>query len=423
MKKFHAHFIEGITMKKTLYQKSTSSVHSEESTILTNIHQNHCLDFIDGIFPHTHLPNADNYYYCLTGLPKSIYRTKFGLTPVEYVNIYDNEIYPTIQQIMEACHVRGTQYMVIDDTKLIGIIFQLCDNCRISPLHFTEKVQNSLQEIYIRTFPDKLAPYSNTTALTSALHGKTDLYYGCSKATLLKQLSFFLMSQNILTEEYISCVKNHADYETVINLCQRICFFASHGSYPACKTQLENLFLHVLKYCFDFELTADCLSYFKNFLHIRFTVYGIAEKQTLSTLCNVNSYITIEECYQAILPAFERLCCIIQETTSYTNTVTLAAYYIHVHITEDVSLTDMAEYADTTPSHLSKIFHQQTRQTVKQYQTQVRIQHAEQLLASTDLKIMEIAEACGFRDRRYFSDIFKKTTGKTPQQYRTENEM
>ena len=393
----------------------------DESIGLSNIHQSHYLASTNLHFPRTGLKNSQRYYYCVSGIPKSLYHRKLGLTVNDYIKIYNTEIYPAIQSLIESYHIYGKQYLIYDDTKLIGIIFQPSEQCKISPMDFAKKIQNTLQKIYLRVFPCTLTPYCNTTALSDVMSGEEALYYGAASTLTLKQLSFFLMSQQIFSKEYITSLKNHADYETITLLCQRICNFASPGDFVHCQAQVDNLFLHVLKYSFNFELVSNCLSHFKNYLYIRATVYGLPDRNSIFDLCDLKNYITIEDCHHAIRHAFKILCDTVNKSTPYTNIVVLAAYYIHAHITEDVALTDMSEYANTTPAHLSRIFHQQVGKTIKQYQNWARIHRAQELLLHTSLSVNEIAQQCGFRSRCYFSDTFKKSTGVTPQQYRLEN--
>ena len=47
----------------------------------------------------------------------------------------------------------------------------------------------------------------------------------------------------------------------------------------------------------------------------------------------------------------------------------------------------------------------------------LRIEEAKFLLLSGRNKVYEIAEKVGYKDRRYFSEIFKKCTGLTPKKY------
>ena len=44
------------------------------------------------------------------------------------------------------------------------------------------------------------------------------------------------------------------------------------------------------------------------------------------------------------------------------------------------------------------------------------MEHARTLLSTTDLKIYEAAEQCGFTDANYFSSAYRKYYGHTPFQ-------
>ena len=51
----------------------------------------------------------------------------------------------------------------------------------------------------------------------------------------------------------------------------------------------------------------------------------------------------------------------------------------------------------------------------------MRIDKAEELLLHTALSVSEISELTGFSNSSYFNKQFKKVTGYTPQQYRSEH--
>ncbi len=70
------------------------------------------------------------------------------------------------------------------------------------------------------------------------------------------------------------------------------------------------------------------------------------------------------------------------------------------------------------PSYLSRIFKQETGQTLTEYITKARMDLAVRLLDQTDLKAYEIAERIGIQDPHYFSICFKKYTGMSVNDYR-----
>jgi AraC-like DNA-binding protein len=53
-----------------------------------------------------------------------------------------------------------------------------------------------------------------------------------------------------------------------------------------------------------------------------------------------------------------------------------------------------------------------------QYVTYYRLSKAKRLLSTTDVKISAIAKEVGIEDVTYFSRLFKRMEGMTPQEYR-----
>jgi two-component system response regulator YesN len=84
----------------------------------------------------------------------------------------------------------------------------------------------------------------------------------------------------------------------------------------------------------------------------------------------------------------------------------------------DLSLNQVAASVNLSPSHFSVVFSQEMGETYRDYLTRVRIEHAKELLRTTNLLCAEVAYQSGYNDPHYFSYIFKKNTGMSPQQFR-----
>ncbi len=82
------------------------------------------------------------------------------------------------------------------------------------------------------------------------------------------------------------------------------------------------------------------------------------------------------------------------------------------------SLTDIANASGVHPVHLSREFRRYFDCTVGEYMRKLRVEHASNLLASTNTPLAEIANVCGFADQSHFSSTFKRTVGLTPARYR-----
>ncbi len=86
----------------------------------------------------------------------------------------------------------------------------------------------------------------------------------------------------------------------------------------------------------------------------------------------------------------------------------------------DICLHSVAEEVHFSPNHFSTIFSQECGVTFIEYLTSVRVEQAKLLLANSQKRASDIAYETGFNDPHYFSYIFKKATGYTPRDYRTE---
>lgn len=93
--------------------------------------------------------------------------------------------------------------------------------------------------------------------------------------------------------------------------------------------------------------------------------------------------------------------------------------YIDENITRyDLSLEEVGERVNMTPSYLSKLFHKEMNNGFSKYVVQTRIDMAKKLLLETELTVKEIAEKTGFASANYFGTVFKKAMGISPQVYR-----
>lgn len=84
----------------------------------------------------------------------------------------------------------------------------------------------------------------------------------------------------------------------------------------------------------------------------------------------------------------------------------------------DFSLSMLADEVNLSQSYLSRIFKQYFGMPFRDYIFNERIKQSKILLLSSDKKIYEVCESVGFDDPNYFSTIFKKATGYSPNGYR-----
>lgn len=87
-----------------------------------------------------------------------------------------------------------------------------------------------------------------------------------------------------------------------------------------------------------------------------------------------------------------------------------------------LSVSAYAARLDVTPNYLNKTVKSHTHRTAIDWIEIARLNLAKQLLKDPDLPISMIAEKTGLDDQSYFSRFFKRKTGLTPSQFRSQGE-
>ena len=92
--------------------------------------------------------------------------------------------------------------------------------------------------------------------------------------------------------------------------------------------------------------------------------------------------------------------------------------YIRVHLSNQLSLEELASVACLSHFHLCRMFKISTGQTLHQYVTRLRIERSQRLLLQNKLSVAEIAVAVGFGDQSRFTCAFRRVTGLPPAEWR-----
>ncbi|MBD0382763.1 response regulator transcription factor [Paenibacillus sedimenti] len=111
----------------------------------------------------------------------------------------------------------------------------------------------------------------------------------------------------------------------------------------------------------------------------------------------------------------------IHSTEGSMSVVDKVKQYVAAHISEsDLSREDIAGYVFLNPDYLTRVFKKETGISISDYLQQQRIQYAKELLAGSDLPVIEVALSAGYSNLSYFSTIFKKAECMTPNEYRKQ---
>ncbi|GGH76164.1 AraC-like DNA-binding protein [Pullulanibacillus pueri] len=152
------------------------------------------------------------------------------------------------------------------------------------------------------------------------------------------------------------------------------------------------------------------------------------EKRVFTEVENVSGYNnfevmsilnmeTLQDIKAYVSEHFIRLWGVIKRINNQSSIIKRIIQYMEQEC-QQVTLYNVAQKVYMTPTYLSSLFKMNTGRTFIEQLTDIRMERAKDLLKRTNLRNYEVAERVGYKDSRYFSQIFKRKVGITPSEYR-----
>jgi two-component system response regulator YesN len=104
--------------------------------------------------------------------------------------------------------------------------------------------------------------------------------------------------------------------------------------------------------------------------------------------------------------------------SKYSNIIQQAISYIYKNLTNKLTLKQISEAIYVHPNYLSTLFKKEVGINLPDYIMRTRIDESKYYIRYTNTKISDIALFYQFCNQSYFTQIFKKFTGYTPNEYR-----
>ena len=92
--------------------------------------------------------------------------------------------------------------------------------------------------------------------------------------------------------------------------------------------------------------------------------------------------------------------------------------YMREHFCRDIGIQELADLVGLSRFHFASAFRLATGHSPHAWLTDLRMQHARQLLSQSELPVTGIALAVGFQTPSSFAAAFRKRLGMTPSQFR-----
>ena len=143
-------------------------------------------------------------------------------------------------------------------------------------------------------------------------------------------------------------------------------------------------------------------------------VYEFLLRQYTDSLENAELYL-----HYLLKNAFDYL----SFTASQASVAETIKNYIDSNYHRDLSRSDLANIVYLHPDYAARVFKNEMHISLNNYIIRKRITAAKKLLTETQLPVNTVADKVGYGNYSYFSKLFRRETGLTPQEWRRENPL
>lgn len=95
-------------------------------------------------------------------------------------------------------------------------------------------------------------------------------------------------------------------------------------------------------------------------------------------------------------------------------------YYLEKNYMDKILLKDISAHIHLCESECSRLFRRYMNTSLFTFLQEYRVERSLEYLADSDYSITEIAEKVGFTDSNYYSKVFSKVKGCSPQKYKKQ---
>ncbi|MDU0206238.1 response regulator [Paenibacillus sp. MAH-36] len=319
----------------------------------------------------------------------------------------------------------------IVDKHRLGLVFMHDDQVVVLSVRESENREVALQETMkvleeVRQNVEKYLKFTLTVGIGTVMKDVTKISYSYEDAVLALDYRLILGNNRIISIDDVEmrsvekvrfddvkehaltrCIKvgtNQEIRETMDELFQGIEGAVSVKDY---QIYLLEILTCILKAAKDSNLNVD-------------EVFG----DNFIPFTEINKFTSLEEAKHWLAELCASMMNHIATDRQYTykNLVEMAKDYTKNHYHEgDITINKVCSHLHISAGYFSSIFKKETKMTFVNYLNHIRMEAAKEMLRSTDMKALEIAEKVGYADANYFSFSFRKNVGVSPKEYRNNS--
>ncbi len=268
-------------------------------------------------------------------------------------------------------------------------------------------------------YPDEFLEFSRQQLVA-------ELSYGCiDSIEVLRQKLFDVNLDTRLIScpsVLISCkIENFSNY--VQNIWRHDILRIYFAVCSALTSSFSDMLFFYTKYSFDqIEILGILKDYDINFnVRIEEIIKNIPHiiEDNLKMVINIKSYESYDK-LSWLVTQEERTNSSIENGLNADSIIHSSQQFMRENYHKNINLVDIACHVGLSPNYFSAYYKKYTNENFIDTLNNIRVDAAKKYLVETDTKVSVIYNYVGYNSPRYFFKIFKKLTGLTPTEYRTQ---
>ena len=170
---------------------------------------------------------------------------------------------------------------------------------------------------------------------------------------------------------------------------------------------------HILQNVPDFLPAENCAEINKTIASLYNHYFFNSEYDRL--LLQAYSLLLVAQIYRASINEQK------QSASQHHPAVRKAIAYIQTHLESPLTIEEISLASGISTKYFQQIFKSSTGKTPSHFIMEQKLNRAKDRLLFTDLSIGDIAYQCGFSSHAYFTSVFKQFFQQTPQEFRNKN--
>ncbi|WP_158560596.1 helix-turn-helix domain-containing protein [Paenibacillus contaminans] len=276
-----------------------------------------------------------------------------------------------------------------------------------------------------RRYGEQYFHFTASIAVSDARRGYASINDSYEQATELLRHRLTLGHNVTITESSVGPAAKQLS-QFITERQKTIVFHVIHGNIEEANLQLSDMLKNVPLYTKSADGVVGSLSYLLGELEYMLYKMGCPLHEALegdvyrqlygmSTIREVEQWLK-QVVFPTVKAQLERF-----SVKKQTKIIQHVLQYVDEHYKTDLSLQHLADAFDLSPSHLSRMFKEETNRAFSDYLLEYRMNKAKEWLAHTSMPIKEIADHLRYTNVTNFSRAFKQFFGTSPGKYRSHS--